>query len=223
VVLTNKTPEKDLKVWYRLAVKDSCESSAINVPLYTAARKARLYAKNCKIVETLTKIDPTKPFFLRDIKDLRVELDASVRNEEPPAASAAKRVHYAGSHDIGVGGDDDPQDQQDWADDRGEGAEGYMRYQDNPQYDGYAGGAGADEENLMGLLNLKPQQLGDGKGGDDDDDDSTRAVQNQKEHSQDEIDDLDDDQRGGTCSCGLGHGPGAFSCEACGAWLGGTQ
>jgi len=44
----------------------------------------------------------------------------------------------------------------------------YMRYQQNPNYEGYVGAAGEDG-NLMGLLNIQPQ--------DDGSNDSTNANQ----------------------------------------------
>lgn len=44
VVLTNKSSEKDLKIWYRLAVKNPGDAGALNVPLAVSARKTYLKA-----------------------------------------------------------------------------------------------------------------------------------------------------------------------------------
>jgi len=47
VIITNKTQDKDLKVWYRFGVKEGSKSAeAINVPLTLSSRKTYLYSKN---------------------------------------------------------------------------------------------------------------------------------------------------------------------------------
>lgn len=45
VVLTNKSKEKDLKIWYRLGVNKPADEGALNVPLAVSARKIYLNAK----------------------------------------------------------------------------------------------------------------------------------------------------------------------------------
>jgi len=204
-----------------------------------------LYAKNTKIVETLMKIDPTKPFFFENVEDIQVELEAIVRNEEGPTvtSSTAKRVHYAATHDtmdIGVGGG--AQSGNEYDEDDRDDDQAYLRYQATGQYDGYAGagGDGADE-NLMGLLNLQPQSLpglvdgalAAGDGGRQSDD-STDAVANGHRaggsgpNSADEMgigDDGNGDGQPGACPrCGaINDASGAFACAGCGVWLGGPN
>jgi hypothetical protein len=97
VVLTNKSQEKDLKIWYRLGVKNPTDAGALNVPLAVSARKTYLNAKGQKIVETLAKVDPSVPFFFKSMDDIQVELETTVRNPDGPKANngTAKRVHYA--------------------------------------------------------------------------------------------------------------------------------
>jgi hypothetical protein len=46
VVLTNKTEDKDLKVWYRLRANDEVDPNSVNVSLARTARKIHLFAKN---------------------------------------------------------------------------------------------------------------------------------------------------------------------------------
>ena len=46
VVLTNKSQDKDLKVWYKLGVANPVDPGALNVKLAVAARKTHLHAKN---------------------------------------------------------------------------------------------------------------------------------------------------------------------------------
>ena len=45
-MLTNKTQDKDLKIWYRLGAKETCSKASLNVALAVSARKTYLYAKN---------------------------------------------------------------------------------------------------------------------------------------------------------------------------------
>ena len=177
VVLTNKTQDKDLKVWYRLGTKASA-SSEVNVALSVSSRKAYLYAKNQKIIETLVKIDPSKPFFFADINDIQIELDAVIRNPEGHQTGSGGATG-GGQHDVAVGGDvTDPQDAGDYDEDDRDDDMAYARYQEGPHYEGYAGNAvGAEEESLMGLLNLEPQSLPGQGAADKRSDDSTNAVQ----------------------------------------------
>jgi|APSaa5957512535_1039671.scaffolds.fasta_scaffold130893_2 hypothetical protein len=76
--------EKDLKIWYRLGIKNPQVEGSLNVPLAVSARKTYLNAKNQKIVETLTKIDPSVPFFFKNLDDITVELETTVRNPDGP-------------------------------------------------------------------------------------------------------------------------------------------
>jgi len=68
--MINKSQDKDLKVWYKLGAKESAEPGSVNVPLTRGARKVNLFSKNTKAVELLVKIDPTRPFFFKDLKDI---------------------------------------------------------------------------------------------------------------------------------------------------------
>lgn len=106
VVLTNKSQDKDLKVWYRLGVVNPADTGALNVTLAIAARKAHLHAKNSKVVETLTKVDPNLSFFFKDMEQIKIDLETTVRSQDGIVRSGtAKKVHYAQqSHSIGVGG-----------------------------------------------------------------------------------------------------------------------
>jgi len=56
----------------------------LNVDLAISARKTYLSAKNEKVVLTLVKVDPSVPYFVKDIKDLQIELEATVRNPDGP-------------------------------------------------------------------------------------------------------------------------------------------
>jgi len=83
VVLTNKSTEKDLKVWYRLAAKttaSSTEGNGLNLALRESMRKYYLARKNQRTAETFVKIDPTKNYFFKSTDDIKVELDVVVRN-----------------------------------------------------------------------------------------------------------------------------------------------
>jgi hypothetical protein len=84
------------------------------------------------------KIDPTKPYFFKNMSDIKLEVEAVVRSDESPQTTGAggKRVHHEGqTHDIGVGGD--PLSNTNFNEDyRNDGA-AYNAYQSSPQYDGY--------------------------------------------------------------------------------------
>ena len=149
VVMSNKSQDKDLKIWYRLGLKDG--ASGINVSLPVAAKKTYLYAKNQKIVQTLLKIDPTKSAFFQNLSDIKFELEVKVRNEQnpEPAATVTRHVQYANA-DAGQSNNEYDEDDRD-------DTMAYMRYQENPQYEGYSGPAG-EVGVLMGLMNLQPQE-----------------------------------------------------------------
>jgi hypothetical protein len=130
VVLTNKTQDKDLKVWYRLGAKATCAPASLNLALPVSTRKTYLYAKNQKIIETFVKIDPSKPFFFAKMEDIQVELEAVVRNDDGPQAktSDSKRVDYSGQQDAGVGGGPQDSNNDYDEDDRGDDEMNYMQY-----------------------------------------------------------------------------------------------
>lgn len=109
VVLTNKSTDKDLKVWYRLASKcgpSPGAGSRLNLPLRQSMRKYYLARKNQRTAETFVKIDPTKDFFFESLDDIRVELEVVVRNTSAGGTQSStgggRRVHYAPST-LGVG------------------------------------------------------------------------------------------------------------------------
>lgn len=240
VVMTNKSQDKDLKIWYRLRVKDPEAAAALNVELALSARKTYLNAKNQKIVLTLLKVDPSVPYFVKDMKDLNVELDITVRNPDGPQANsgAARRVQHAQTHDVAVGGamhgagggtgqlypaaavDYDDGDREDRDDDAG-----YAAYQANPQYAGYAGQASAEEEQLAGLLDLQQPQGGAAGHEERRSAGSTDAVAGEqhkgasRQNSGDYLDLVGADQA--RCSaCQAVNDPGAFNCDGCGEYLG---
>jgi len=95
VVLTNKTKDKDLKIWFKIAYNDGAEG--VNVPLPVASKKTYLYAKNQKIIQTLLKVDPTKRYFFKSLSEISFDLDVKVRNEQipEPAATVTRHVQYA--------------------------------------------------------------------------------------------------------------------------------
>lgn len=98
--------DRDLKIWYRLTTHQGTDPETVNIRLANTCRKVNLFAKNTKAVELALKIDPTKPYFIKEFSQLKVELDAIVRQEgNAQTTSAGKRVHYPGqTHDVGVGG-----------------------------------------------------------------------------------------------------------------------
>ena len=97
VLLTNKSTDKDLKVWYRLKSQESNP----NVVLPFSSRKAYLNAKNQRVIETFVKVDPTKPYFFKEVNALKVELEVTVRNsngaDDPQNRDSMRRVHNAGN------------------------------------------------------------------------------------------------------------------------------
>ena len=126
---------------------------------------------------------------------------------------------------MGVGGG--PQDANDYDEDDRDDELAYSRYQASPAYEGYAGAAGAEEESLMGLLSLQPQQLGEEAGADRQSNDSTNAVEDGGQAGAGRRYSADGTGLGeGNCAqcegCGAANTTGAFSCEACGQWLGGS-
>ena len=234
MVVTNKTLDKDLKVWYRLGLKASADREKVNVNLSASTRKTYLYSRNQKIIETLLKVDPTKPWFL-DFADVEIELEARVRNEEAPQATIAnvRQVHYAaGSHDVAVGGSpqgsphqSDGGPDEDDRDDSG----AYAEYQSRPRYTGYeARGHAHENAATIGLLNLQPQQLEEGDA-DEQSNDSTNAVvgggadERAASGGPDGGDDLPgegDLPRGSRCEgCSSACQPGDFTCTQCGQWI----
>lgn len=89
------------------------------------------------------------PFFFKDLNDIQVELEATVRNPDTPGGvGTAKKVHYAQqSHSIGVGGSpDNDYDEDDRDDDATYDA--YQTRFSGPQaetaYGPYGGPASAD-------------------------------------------------------------------------------
>lgn len=113
VVLTNKSTDKDLKVWYRLAAKSAAPSAAaagsgLNLALRESMRKFYLARKNQRTAETFVKIDPTKNYFFKSIEDIKVELDVVVRNTsgggmQSNMGSGGRRVQYAaGTLEVGT-------------------------------------------------------------------------------------------------------------------------
>lgn len=229
IVLTNKTEDKDLKVWYRLGLVEGADREKVNVTLPSSTRKTYLYSRNQKIIETLLKIDPTKPGFL-DFADVEVELEARVRNEEGPSAATAnvRQVHYAaGSHDVAVGGS--PQNLSDGGEDDRDDSGAYAEYQSRPRYTGFeARGHAHENEAMIGLLNLQPQQLEDGDA-DEQSNDSTNAVAGGAEGERaagggpdggDDLPGAGGSPRGARCEgCSKICGSGDFTCPYCGHWV----
>lgn len=233
--MTNKSQTKDLKIWYRLRLKHPEDAASQNVALAVSSRKTYLNAKNQKQVLTLVKIDPSVPFFFKNIEDLQVELEATVRNPDGPEASAgaARRVQHAQqSHDIGVGGgtgqpyaaasNDYDEDDREGGDDDAE----YAAYQAQPQYAGYGGHASAEEEQLH-LLALQQPQGGNAEGerrsngSTDAVADGHNAGTSRQGSDEGELPDLGLDatseRRCPGCQA-LSHG--AFNCDSCGQYLG---
>jgi hypothetical protein len=241
VLMTNKSQTKDLKIWYRLCLKHPEDADSQNVTLAVSSRKTYLNAKNQKQVLTLVKIDPSVPYFFKNIEELQVELETTVRNPDGPEAGtgAARRVRHAqqsqdagGSSSTGLpyginmsnvapmsGYDED--DREDRDDDAA-----YAAYQAQPQYSGYGGHASAEEEQLH-LLALQQPQGGDaeeeGRG-----DGSTDAVADghnaggSRQGSDDgELPDLGleaaSERRCPRCQA-LSNA--AFNCDSCGEYLG---
>jgi ribosomal protein S10 len=157
VVATNKSTDKDLKVWFNLGSKSAVDKDNQNFEMRTSHRKFYLARKNQRIVEHILKIDPTKPFFFKNIDDIKVDLDVVVRNAETTQNSpvlpytGGKRVHYADiTAGIGVSTQanefDDEREDPDFDD------SAYEHYQRSPHYAGYDGPEGRREADAMGLL-----------------------------------------------------------------------
>ena len=66
-MIVNKTQDTDVKVWYKLSYKGEDD---INVKLASSKRKTYLSSKNIRLMETLQKIDPTKPYFFKNLENL---------------------------------------------------------------------------------------------------------------------------------------------------------
>lgn len=77
--MTNKTEDKDLKVWYRLAPGPQGEAG-LNVALPLSMKKTYLSTKSSRVMELLVKVDPSKQYFCKSIADIKVELESTVRN-----------------------------------------------------------------------------------------------------------------------------------------------
>lgn len=90
VMIINKTQDTDVKVWYKLSYK----GEDINVKLPTSKRKTYLSSKNIRLMETLQKIDPTKPYFFKNLENLQVELDVTVRDTNG-SQGGIRKIHYA--------------------------------------------------------------------------------------------------------------------------------
>ena len=96
VQLTNKSDDKDLKVWYRLTPGHQGEAG-LNVALPASMRKTYLNTKTQKVIELLVKIDPSKPYFFKSMENIKVEIEATVRNTSvgyQGSGNAGRRVHY---------------------------------------------------------------------------------------------------------------------------------
>jgi hypothetical protein len=105
VQLTNKSQDKDLKVWYRLTPGQQGEAG-LNVTLPASMRKTYLNTKTQKVIELLVKIDPSKPYFFQSMENIKVEIEATVRNTSmglQDRGNAGRRVHYAVQHTASVG------------------------------------------------------------------------------------------------------------------------
>lgn len=142
VVLTNKTEDKDLKVWYRLSA-GALGEEALNMPLSLSKRKTYLSTRASKFIELLVKVDPSKPYFCTNFADLKVEIEATVRNTAAAAQERGqRRVHYAVPGGV-VGHNQDIDDDEDREDD----GHAFDPYQSDPPYDAYQ-----DNGNDAGLL-----------------------------------------------------------------------
>ena len=169
-MLTNKTNDKDLKVWYRFIPGPQGEAG-LNVALPASWRKAYVNAKAARATQLLVKVDPTQPYFIKSIEDMKVELDVTIRNGGGGAQDRGqRRVHYAAttSTTVAVGAQSNHDLDEDDVGDRDDD-EGYNNYQGDGQYPGYEGpGAG---------LLLQAQPAAEGADGDRRSNDSTNAVQ----------------------------------------------
>jgi len=220
VVATNKTQDKDLKIWCKLAATNPSDPAGLNVTVPLSMRKAYLNAKNDKVVQTLLRSDPSKPFLIRSKDDIKIELEVKVRNGPGSNRRAGQGAGQGGGNfSVGVGA---PSSNASDGDERGDDV-AYAAYQGDAQYTGYEGHSGV-EENLIGLLNLQPQHE-DGRQSDD----STTAVhdENAAGASRHNSGDLAGFGVTGTAvtvecdACGARNDAAAFACGACGQYLGG--
>jgi len=102
-LLTNKSDDKDLKVWYRLTPGPQGEEG-LNVALPVSMKKTYLNTKASKVIELLVKVDPSQPYFCQNIQDIKVELESTVRNTSVGYQDRGqRRVHYAVHHTASVG------------------------------------------------------------------------------------------------------------------------
>jgi len=102
-LLTNKSDDKDLKVWYRLTPGPQGEAG-LNVALPVSMKKTYLNTKASKVIELLVKVDPSQPYFCKKIEDIKVELESTVRNTSVGFHDRGQRsVHYAAQHTTSVG------------------------------------------------------------------------------------------------------------------------
>lgn len=152
VVTTNKSADKDLKVWVRISTNSPDDQDGLNVSLRSSFRKCYLARKNQRIVEHILKIDPTKPYFFKNVADIKLDLEVVVRNAEAPQErpmlpyTGGKRVHYAPAT-IGVN-----TSANDFDDERDDDPQSYNNYQSSPHYAGYDGPESRREVDAMGLL-----------------------------------------------------------------------
>lgn len=105
------------------------------------------------------KSDPCKPYLFRSKEDFKIELEVTVRNAQDGSGYATRGgrstgEQRAGQFSVGVG----PRSSNDSDEDDRDDEVAYAAYQSDAQYAGYDGADGAIEENLVGLLNLQPQQ-----------------------------------------------------------------
>lgn len=236
VVLTNKSTDKDLKVWYRLATKSDPTAEAVagrrlNLGLRHSMRKYYLARKNQRTAETFVKVDPTKNYFFESIDDIRVELEIVVRNTsgggvQSTLGSGARRVQYApGTLGVGplevatsnlydVGRDFDR-----GSDDERDDVDQYEHYESG-HYPG-AGASGLQAEQQLGAL-LLHESGNDADNEERQSNDSTSAVAHMDEDDQANVDRELRGSDGNDCGeCGAEGQADAFNCESCGAYQGG--
>jgi hypothetical protein len=84
VITTNKSADKDLKVWVRIGTNSPDNQDGVNVALRSSFRKCYLAKKTQRIVEHILKVDPTKPYFFKNTSDIKLDLEVVVRNTEAP-------------------------------------------------------------------------------------------------------------------------------------------
>ena len=91
-------------------------------------------SKNIILKETLQKIDPTKPYFFKNLENLHIELDVTVRDTKTGNQGGIRKVHYAlqSTETFYQGTQTNDFDDEDRDDDYS-----YQQYQNNPVYSGY--------------------------------------------------------------------------------------